>query len=589
MKSIFEISSFFRSRLSLSGINRFCISLSARPLYRNRPLLSAFIAVLLWLPFSTPAALADTVDDIPPTEITDLVLSGATSGSMDLYWTAPGDDGPLGIATLYDVRYATSPIVTSADFSTATQVTGEPAPGAAGTVQNMTISGLAADTLYYFAMTSQDEVSNVSGLSNVASDLTSVSSDLAAPSDITDLALSEPASTSIRLTWSAPGGDDASGTAASYDIRYSTSPILNDVDFAAATPAASEPAPVAAGTVQSVTVGGLASSALYFFTMKTEDEAHNVSGLSNVVSVTTGAAFHPEQGPGASSPTQPAIVMIIQPNGGESLVGDQVIQIVWSSSGSDIQSYALSLSTDDGLTWSPIATAISDNFYAWTVPNAPASLAKVRVQALGAGNVVLTQDDSSTTFIIGTASSASSSPSPSQDDTPQVSFSPSDEIASTPTIDADLGTAPVSAPAPAACVSGSLIKLPLDPDSSNQAETTVYYCGADGKRYVFPDPGTYFSWYSDFSRVTIVSPEVLAAAPIGGNVAYRPGSRLIKIKTDPKVYALSKGGVLHWVPSEAIAEKLYGQNWNQEVSDVAEEFFVDYVLGDPITSTDVTP
>ena len=48
-------------------------------------------------------------------------------------------------------------------------MTGEPTPAAAGTSQNMTVSGLTASTTYYFAMKTSDEVPNTSALSNVAS------------------------------------------------------------------------------------------------------------------------------------------------------------------------------------------------------------------------------------------------------------------------------------------------------------------------------------------------------------------------------------------------------------------------------------
>src|SRR3989338_5981385 len=79
----------------------------------------------------------------------------------------------------------------------------------------------------------------------------------------------------------------------------------------------------------------------------------------------------------------------------------------------------------------------------------------------------------------------------------------------------------------------------------------VYYYAADGKRYVFPNEKTYFTWYSGFSSVKTITDAELAAVMIGGNVTYRPGVKMVKITTDPKVYAVSNGGVLRHVPSEA--------------------------------------
>src|SRR5688572_6989535 len=126
-----------------------------------------------------------------------------------------------------------------------------------------------------------------------------------------------------------------------------------------------------------------------------------------------------------------------------------------------------------------------------------------------------------------------------------------------------------------AASAGDLVKTAASP--------AVYYFGSDGKRYVFPNFATYASWYADFSSVTTVAPDELAAMPIGGNVTYRPGTRMVKIQTDPKVYAVSRGGVLRHVGSEAVAVCLYGGNWNVQIDDVPDAFFADYETGAPIS------
>lgn len=132
---------------------------------------------------------------------------------------------------------------------------------------------------------------------------------------------------------------------------------------------------------------------------------------------------------------------------------------------------------------------------------------------------------------------------------------------------------------------GSLIKLPDDGNSQTTVDAAVYYYGADGKRYVFPNDRTYFTWYSDFSSIVTVTATELAAIPIGGNVTYRPGFKMVKIQTDPKVYAVAKGGTLRWVQTEGVAVALYGANWNQKIDDVPDAFFVNYTTGTPIAST----
>ncbi|MBN1889244.1 MAG: right-handed parallel beta-helix repeat-containing protein [Thermoflexales bacterium] len=105
-------------------------------------------------------------DTTPPAAITDLVASTSSGpGSVDLGWTATGDDGITGTAFAYVVRYHTQPI-TGTNWSSATDVAGEPAPQAAGTAQGMSVGGLVPGRTYYFAIQAADEGNNLSALSN---------------------------------------------------------------------------------------------------------------------------------------------------------------------------------------------------------------------------------------------------------------------------------------------------------------------------------------------------------------------------------------------------------------------------------------
>jgi len=109
-------------------------------------------------------------DSISPADVTDLVAStGTSNGTVDLTWSAPGDDGNTGTATTYDVRYQLAtlgPLDTETEWNAASQATGEPAPQPAGSTENFTVAGLTPGTAYYFALKTADEVPNWSGLSN---------------------------------------------------------------------------------------------------------------------------------------------------------------------------------------------------------------------------------------------------------------------------------------------------------------------------------------------------------------------------------------------------------------------------------------
>lgn len=125
------------------------------------------------------------------------------------------------------------------------------------------------------------------------------------------------------------------------------------------------------------------------------------------------------------------------------------------------------------------------------------------------------------------------------------------------------------------------------PDSLVRAsQPAVYAIGSDGKRYAFPNANIYRTWYADYSNIRRVNDTALAAIPLGGVVHYHPGVRLVKVPTDPKVYAVDRSGVLRWVRTEAVARALYGATWHRIVDDLPQEFFAHYTIGSSIDGRD---
>ena len=120
--------------------------------------------------------------------------------------------------------------------------------------------------------------------------------------------------------------------------------------------------------------------------------------------------------------------------------------------------------------------------------------------------------------------------------------------------------------------------------------SAVYYYGADGFRYVFPNDKTYFTWYSNFDSVKWLTDADLGKIQIGGNVTYKPGVKMIKINSDPKTYAIGEGGALRWVSTESAAIALYGSDWNKKIDDVPDAFFSNYSRGEDIeVASDFNP
>jgi hypothetical protein len=112
---------------------------------------------------------------------------------------------------------------------------------------------------------------------------------------------------------------------------------------------------------------------------------------------------------------------------------------------------------------------------------------------------------------------------------------------------------------------------------------TVYYYAKNGHRYVFPDEKTMKSWYGGAAVIKTLSDTQLSQIVLGGVVTYRPGS-LVKINTDPKVYAVGANGELHWVETELLARTLYGDNWALQISDLLDVYFPSYKIGSSIKS-----
>jgi chitodextrinase len=91
---------------------------------------------------------------------------GAGTTTATLKWTATGDDGLVGTASQYDIRYSTTPL-TEANWDAATLCTGEPLPKVAGGAETFVVTGLTPSTTYWFGLKVADEVPNWSDLSNV--------------------------------------------------------------------------------------------------------------------------------------------------------------------------------------------------------------------------------------------------------------------------------------------------------------------------------------------------------------------------------------------------------------------------------------
>ncbi len=112
-------------------------------------------------------AIADP-DTTLPDAISDLAVTEVGGDWLEFSWTATGDDGSVGTASSYDMRYST----TGTSWDDAVEVTGEPDPQVAGSTESFRVTGLDFSTSYDFAIRAVDDYGNMGPVSNWASAVT---------------------------------------------------------------------------------------------------------------------------------------------------------------------------------------------------------------------------------------------------------------------------------------------------------------------------------------------------------------------------------------------------------------------------------
>ena len=156
------------------------------------------------------------------------------------------------------------------------------------------LTGLKNGKPYYLSVTpltwgiddSEAFLSDREKQNRTSAPIVATPADLYYPGTIETLKVEDTGTSTVDLSWQAPGDEHFTGQATKYDLRYSDQEITTET-FPKATRYENMPDPDQPETVQQVRIEGLEPGVEYYFALKAEDEAGNIADLSNVVSTET--------------------------------------------------------------------------------------------------------------------------------------------------------------------------------------------------------------------------------------------------------------------------------------------------------------
>jgi hypothetical protein len=185
------------------------------------------------------------------------------------------------------VRYSTSPINELDDWIAAVPLSGVPAVLDTGQQQTMLVdpADLPRETVIYLAVLAFNSDGSTVSQSNFVRVTTSPEGasapilDLAGAIDATD--------EQVMLSWTSTGADGFIGTAESYDIRWSMSPIVDEGDWAQAVPVDISIVPAGAGEPETFAVSKrhLPAAVPVYFAIKVANSAGLRPAVANYAAV----------------------------------------------------------------------------------------------------------------------------------------------------------------------------------------------------------------------------------------------------------------------------------------------------------------
>lgn len=229
--------------------------------------------------YSEAIVVTATENTVPGAPV--LTLNLTAPDSIEISWTAPGDDGFEldGGVEEYELRFAFSPMPDLSTFTNGTRISLPEPPAPAGQPERYLFGGALPDTAYYFRLRARDEVpTNWSELSGETFVRTP---DTTPPDSVTGLALTGNGDAGLHLEWLSSGDDGLVGAASRYEIKWSEA-FLEDATWDKATAVRSPPIPARqSGILEELDLPDLPRDEQVWVSIRVYDNRGNPSPLPN--------------------------------------------------------------------------------------------------------------------------------------------------------------------------------------------------------------------------------------------------------------------------------------------------------------------
>ncbi|MFC1787723.1 carboxypeptidase regulatory-like domain-containing protein, partial [Patescibacteria group bacterium] len=425
-----------------------------------------------------------------------------------------------------------------------------------------------------------------------------------APAAPTGLSQTSGSGSSVVLDWD----DNAEGDLLEYEIYRSTSTGVNKTSTQ-----------VNSSQVSSSTFTDTSTSSWtsYFYTVTAADDSGNESDIATEIQVCSNKTVsngtvaadcvitcaegydlsgnscrRPGGGGGGGVSTPPQVttptIDLTSPSASSSFQVEDQVEITWSVGGAGIDSVELAYSLDGGLTSTVLSTNMDpDETYAWTLPTATeGNTVMLMVEAFDTGKSDLARD--SLNF---TVSSLSLEEVELYDTQEQEVFDEAHQITRDQLNRRVAALTQTRAASPVTGETEQVSEVFPGQFITSYGFSSVYYVTENLTRRPFWDATSFFTWGDSWDDVVWVTDATLVTLGLDEPMLPKPGKVLVKIQSDPKVYAVeydAQGGKyqLRWVPDEATAEGLYGSDWSDYIIDLNVTIFARYQMGDDMSDSE---